>query len=560
MRFHFGEYTLDEDRREVLCGAESVHLSPKAFQLLLLLAARHPRTCSKQEIFDVVWADTFVAESNLPILVKEIRTALHDDAREPRIVRTVFGHGYALASAVTKQEPAARSLTSIAVLPLTNVAGPDWDYVAEGVSDSLINSLARLRAIRVLPRSTSFRYSGSGETPAEIGRKLRVDCVCSGRLRVSGDELAVQTELIHVPTDALIWGERFTRRLSSFADLQAEIVGAIASRLRIEMQHESVDVPSRVGEAYRLYLLGKHYWNRRDARSFKRAVESFTASTELDPLFAPAHAAMAETCVALASREALPSREIFQLARRAALRAIELDARLSAAHTALAAVYELFDWEWSKAEETHLRAIDLDPQYATAAQWYALHLGRRGRHAEADRWMSKALLLEPASTIINTNAALVAYLARDFERAVALGTSAIELDPEFEGARLITSVARIQTDAARATAEFDELATRFGRGAHIISNLAYASARAGRAADARAIRQEIESEAEQSFVSAAHRAIAALACEDRESAIAHVCAAADAHSPWLSYLRTDIRLDLVRSDDRVLRIEAQIGF
>lgn len=269
---------------------------------------------------------------------------------------------------------------------------------------------------------------------------------------------------------------------------------------------------------------------------------------------------MAESYVALATRESLPSRENFQLARRAALRAIELDSRLSAAHTTLAAVCELFDWEWNKAEETHLSAIDLDPQYATAAQWYALHLGRRGRHAEAERWMSKALLLEPASTIINTNAAPVAYLAGNFERAVALGTSAVELDPEFEGAHLITAVARIQTDAARASGEFEELVTRFGRGAHIISNLAYASAQAGRAGDALAIRQEIDSAAEQSFVSVAHRAIAALACEDRESAIAHICAADDAHSPWLSYLRNDVRLDILRGDDRVRKIEARVGF
>lgn len=186
-------------------------------------------------------------------------------------MRTVFGHGYALASAFTKQEPAARSLTSIAVLLLTNVAGPDWDYVAEGISESIINNLARLRAIRVLPRSTSLQYSGNGETPAEIGRKLRVDCVCSGRLRVSGDELAMQIELIHVPTEALIWGERFTRRVSNFADLQSEIVSAIASRLRIDMQHESTDTLPQVGEAYRLFLLGRHYWSRRDARSSSRS-------------------------------------------------------------------------------------------------------------------------------------------------------------------------------------------------------------------------------------------------------------------------------------------------
>ncbi|MBK5259249.1 MAG: winged helix-turn-helix domain-containing protein [Thermoanaerobaculia bacterium] len=561
MRLHFGEFTLDEDRREVLRGEDPVRLAPKAFRLLQLLASRYPRTVSKAEIFDIVWPDTFVAESNLPIVVKDLRLALGDDARQPHIVRTVFAHGYALATAVIREEAEARpAITSIAVLPLANCAGTDWDYAAEGISEGIINGLARLNSLRVVPRSTSFRPGSKGEAPAHAGQRLRVDCVFSGRLRVVGDELIVLTELIYVPTEALIWGESFRRQTVNFADLQAEIVAEVAPRLRSEVYPEVRAVPTANGEAYRLYLLGRHYWSRRDSRSFGRALESFAAAAALDPSFALAHAATAETYAALGTRETIPPREVFPLARNAAVRAVQLDPRLSAAYTALAAVEELFDWDWAAAERSHQRAIEMDPFYATAAQWFALHLARRGRHEDAQRWIAKALLLEPASTIINTNAALIAYLARDFDGAVRAGRSAVELDPEFESARLILAVAQIQVDPEGAILELQKLADRSQRAPHIIANLASAFSACGQVSEARAVREEIDRQSERAYVSAAHRALAAMACEDHERAVDHAEAAAQARSPWLSYLRTEVRFDALRADPRIRAIEAEIGF
>lgn len=561
MRLHFSGYTLDEDRREVLRGEEPVHLPPKAFRLLQLLAARSPNPVSKEEIFDTVWPDTFVAESNLPILVKDIRAAFGDDARNPHIVRTVFGHGYALASTVTHEESTVRPpLNSIAVLPFTSAAGGEWEYVAEGISEYVINSLARLRVLRVVPRSTSFRHKSSA-LAADAGRKLRVDCVCSGTLRVTGREAVIQTELIHVQTGTLLWGQRFSGPIADLVTLQNEIGAQVAAALRSETHAPAPQRPTENSEAFRLYLLGRHYWSRRDhGRAFKLALQSFAAATDLDPLFADAHAGLAETYAALATRESLPAQQVFPLARRAALRAIELDPSQSAGYTALAAVEELFDWEWDAAESTHVRAIGLDMHSATAAQWYALHLARRARHAEAEQWMSKALLLEPASTIINTNAALIAYLASDFERSARLAATVMDLDPEFEEGRLISAVAGTQLDPGRAARDLEELAVRSARSPHVLANLSYAYAKAGEGARAQAIYAEVLDESTKTFVSAAHLALAAIACNEHERAVHHACVAAEGRSPWLSYLRTETRMAALRCDPRVQKIEEEIGF
>lgn len=563
MQIHFAGYTLDVSRRQLRRGEEPVHLSPKAFDLLRLLSTRYPDAVSKAEILNTIWPDTFVIEANVPILVKEIRSALGDDARRPKFVRTVFAYGYALATDVSVDHAVSRQhLGSIAVLPLASDSRPEWDFLGEGISESLINTLAGWRGMRVTPRTTSFRYGNSNEEPVAVGRKLNVDAILSGRVRVVDGTLAVQVDLIDVRSESQLWGEKFQRSATDFADLPGEIAREIAAKIEtdVEAVPNRNPVPTRNGEAYRHYLLGRHFWSRRESRSFQRALDSFATAAKLDGSFALAHAGSAETYVALGTRDLLPPREVFPRAKAAALHALELDSRLAAAHTALAAVQELYEWDWDGAESTHRTAIGLDPQYATAANWFALHLARRGRHNEAEEWMSKALELEPASTIINTNAALISYLAGDFERAVTRGEVAVDLDPAYESSRFITGAARTHTDPDRAVSELEEVTAMSGRPSHLVACLAFACARAGQMDAARALRAEIEHSVDTGYSSAANRALAALACDDLEKALVLLELAAESRSPWLSYLKTDKRLDVIRPHTTFRRIEAMIGF
>ncbi|HEY5610557.1 MAG TPA: winged helix-turn-helix domain-containing protein, partial [Thermoanaerobaculia bacterium] len=289
MRIYFGGYTLDADRHELRKGEEIVHLSPKGLRLLQLLATRYPNAVSKGEIFETVWPDTFVTEANLPIVVKEIRSALGDDARNPRLVRTVFGFGYALDGEVRVEQDASRAVyNSIAVLPLQNLAGGDWADVSEGLTEHLINALARSRRFKVVPRSTVFRYAEVDSDASRIGKKLGVDCLVVGRIRSRGDDLVAQIEMIDVASESQMWGQRFQRRITEVLQLQNEIAAEILSRLQHEVGsrlEEASTIPTDSAEAYRAYLRGRHQWNRRTAESFQHAIESFESATDLDARF-----------------------------------------------------------------------------------------------------------------------------------------------------------------------------------------------------------------------------------------------------------------------------------
>ncbi len=549
MRIHFSDWTLDTDTRELRRGTHPVHLSPKAFRLLEVLIEQRPAALSKERLFETVWPDTFVAESNLASLVKEIRTALQDDARQSKLIRTVFGFGYAFAAEATSETLPRARLQSVAVLPFANASGAEWDYVSDGIAEALLNALARLRSVRVVPRSTSFRYRSPNLDIKTAAREMRVEAIVTGRVAARNDGLTIQAELVNTNADSQVWGGRFHGRTSELLHLQKQIESEITTRIAEHVERETV-ATTRNNEAYHLYLRGRHQWNRRDAEGFRRAIEAFRAASEMDPSFGLAHAALAEAYVALGTREIYPPGDIFPLARQAAIDALAVDPSVAAAHSAIGAVQELYEWDWEAAEVSHRTAVSLDPQYASAAQWFALHYARRGEHDEAKRWMDHAVELEPLSPIINTNAAFISYLAHNFASAVLQSEIALDLAPHFETARVVGGVAYIQIDPARATQELEEAARLSGRQPYALSHLASAYAAAGRIEDARRLSVEVAAYAATRYVSPTHIGIIEIALGNQSAAIAAFEAAAQQRSPWLSYALSEPRLDVLRDEPR----------
>src|SRR6266851_2666998 len=303
VRVHFDGWTLDSETRELRRGGEPVHLSPKAFRLLEALIEHRPAAVSKKKLMDTIWPNTFVDESNLASLIKENRTALHDDAREPKIIRTIFGHGYAFATEATTEKPPKARLESIAVLPFANLSGAEWDYVSDGIADALLNKLTDLRSIRVVPRSTSFRYRSTHPDIKSAAAEMRVEAMVTGRVSEREGALTIQVELINTKTDSQLWGGRFHGPSSGLQDLQRQVESEIIVRV---VEHAAADdrrSPAvRDSEAYHRYLRGRHQLNRRDAEGFRRAIEEFRGAIEMDGGFAQAHAALAETYAALGSR------------------------------------------------------------------------------------------------------------------------------------------------------------------------------------------------------------------------------------------------------------------
>jgi DNA-binding winged helix-turn-helix (wHTH) protein/tetratricopeptide (TPR) repeat protein len=563
MRVRFSDLTLDSEARELRRGRDPVHLSPKAFRLLEVLIDERPAAVSKERLFEIVWPQTFVAESNLASLVKEIRTALRDDARNPKLIRTVFGHGYAFGGDVTVEAVPRVRVESIAVLPFANANGAEWDYVSDGIAEALLNALVRLPAVRVVPRSTSFRYRSSDVDLRIAAREMRVEAIVTGRVSARDGELTVQAELVNAKNDSQIWGGRFHGHTSELLHLQKQIESEITTRIAKhagQRDDQRAAEASRNDEAYDHFLRGRHQLNRRDAAGFRSAIEAFRTAADIEPSFALAHATLAEAYVALGSREICPPTEVFPLARDAASRAIAIDPSIPAAHTAMAAVQELFDWDWARAEASHRAAAALEPHYATAAQWFALHYARRGVHDEAKRWIDHAVEIEPLSAIINTNAALISYLAHDFASAIRKTEISLELTPHFEAARVVSGVAHIQVDPRRAVEELEEAARLSGRQPYSLSHLASAYAAAGDGAAACRIRDEIAACAATGYVSSSLVAISEIAVGNVSGALDALERAALQRSPWLSYLLCEPRVEVLRSEPRFRAVIASIGY
>jgi TolB-like protein/Tfp pilus assembly protein PilF len=560
VRVHFDGWTLDTDARELRRGADPAHISPKGFHVLETLIDHRPSAVSKDRLFEIVWPNIVVDDTNLPGVIKEVRAVLGDDAREPKYIQTVFGYGYKFMAAVIVEETPKAPVKAVAVLAFTNLTGHEFDYISDGIAGELLNALSKLGSLRVVPRTTSFRYRGAEIDVQKAAREMGVEAIVTGRVQVREGQVTVQVELVNTKSDAQVWGDRFHARTSELLDLQNRIVSEILPRIAEQAGAAIAAAPTKNADAYEFFLKGQHWAMLRDTDSARRAIEALSIATELDPNFALAHAALAEVYVTLGSRETDPPRDIFPLAEASAKRALSINGTIAAAHTALAAVNELFKRDWAAAEESHRTAVKNEPHYASAQHWFALHWARRGDHAEAKRWIDSAMKLEPRSAVIHTNAAFIAYLAHDYNTALAFGLTALELAPHLEIAHNIRGVAYIQLDPKRAIDELEESARLSKRAPYTMMHLASAYAAAGNALAARRIRDEVRTLAETRFVSSSVIAMLEIAVGNLDAALDAFEAAARQRSPWLSYFLCEPRLDVLRKEPRFQSLTESLGF
>jgi Predicted integral membrane protein len=565
MRFRFGECVLDEDSRELLRGGESVHLTPKAFQLMTILLRERPRAVSKNELQDRLWPATFVAESNLPSLIREVRGAIDDSARGGQHLRTIHGFGYAFCGTAEELESKDASSRSLAILPLENPSGnPELAYVALGIPEGLINVISRLPAFRVTPRATAFRLASFTDDLPALRKHLGVRSVVTGRVTSSGGEVAIQIDLIDAASAKQLWGGRFRRRVSEIAGLESEIAREIIAALSprtagIERQADA-GAETTNSEAYLLNLKGRFYWNRRTFASLQRAVECFREAAELDASYVLPRVGLAEAYVTIGTRDLIDPREAFARAEEHASAALAIDPGSAEAYAALAAVDEIHRWDWTGAEERFRRAIALQPNNATAMQWYALHLSRRGRHEEARQRMEKAAGMDPLSLIIGTNRGLVSYLRRDYAAAATNYDEVLELDPNYEGALLGKAITLDLLDERPAAWRiYERLIETSPESPHLLAVYGHSLASGGRAGACRELAARIDALRASRFVSGFWMALPLLALGEIDEAFRWLDTALDQRSAWAVYLLTEPRLDTVRDDPRFARLLARLN-
>ncbi|MGB6728570.1 MAG: winged helix-turn-helix domain-containing protein [Terracidiphilus sp.] len=337
-------------------------------------------------------------------------------------------------------EPQAKIM--LAVLPFENFTGdPGQDYFSDGMTEEMISQLGDLDPahLGVIARTSVMHYKHSQESIPQIGKELGVQYVIEGSVRRDSERVRITAQLIQVKDQSHVWAREYDRDLGHVLELQGEIAREIANeidsslggRQRIMAAQGAASRPTgtKSYEAYDLYLKGRYFWNKRTEAGFRQAADYFQQAIDKDPNYAPAYAGLADTFSLMSTWNMGPQNELMPKARAAALRALELDESLAEAHASLALIEENYDYDWPGSEKEFRRAIELNPQYATAHQWYAEFLSWQGRFDEAFAESSRAQQLDPLSMIIATDHATILYYSRQYESAIEEYRSVLELDP-----------------------------------------------------------------------------------------------------------------------------------
>jgi len=315
-------------------------------------------------------------------------------------------------------------------------------------SGALIASLAQLPNLNVKARSSVFRYKGKATDAKSIGKELNVQAVLNGRVMQRGDQLTLSLELVNAETENVIWSEQYNRKQADLVSLQTEIARDVSSKLKTKLSGADAAKLEKTyttnSEAYKLYLQGRFYWNKREEKEFRKAVEYYDQAIALDRTYALAYAGLADTYALLATFGFMPTVEGIPKARGFAREALRLDETLAEPHTTIAYLSVTYDYDLAAGEREFKRAIELNPNYATAHQWYAELLTNSGRFDEAEAEFRRGLEIEPLSIPINWDYGRFFYNARRFDESVAQHQKTIELDPSFARAhRTLSEVFRM---------------------------------------------------------------------------------------------------------------------
>jgi TolB-like protein/DNA-binding winged helix-turn-helix (wHTH) protein/Tfp pilus assembly protein PilF len=327
------------------------------------------------------------------------------------------------------------AIHSVAVLPFVNASmDEDTEYLSDGITESLINTLSHLSQLRVIARTTSFRYKGRELDLQFVGRELGVQAVLTGKVAQRGDTLIIQADLINVVDGSQLWGERYARRFSDYFGVQGEIARQIYEKLRFRLtgqeEQRLARRPTENAEAHRLYLMGQYFWSKREQEGLKKAIEYLNLAVQKDPNYAAAYALMADCYIPLGSYGILPPSEFMPRAKAAAVKALQLDETLAEAHASLGYI-NMYEWHWPEAEQEYQRAVEFNPNYSVAHHGYAFLLAAKGRMEEAISEMRQALDLDPTSLMMSSAMGLVFHFARRYDEAVEQLKKTIEMDPHF---------------------------------------------------------------------------------------------------------------------------------
>ncbi|MBI3280773.1 MAG: winged helix-turn-helix domain-containing protein [Acidobacteria bacterium] len=475
----FGVFEVDLAAGELYKQGLKVKLQEQPFQVLSALIERPREIVTREELQKRLWPDTVVDfDRGLNKAINRLREVLGDDAENPRFIETLPQRGYRFLAPVecSPAEPAPpgspenglalrllrrrglraiaggliavaliclgylrlrsswRPIESIAVLPLENLSGdPAQEYFSDGITDELIGEIAGISSLRVISRTSVMRYKGrAGKSLPEIARELNVDAIVEGTVVQSGRRVRISAQLIRAEDDRHLWSGKYERDLTDVLALQSEVAGAVAREIRIKLTRQRQTRLARTGpvhaEGYEAFLRG-NYFLYKGVPGVAKSIDYFTQAIKLNPRHSDAHAGLAQALVYAAIFGLRPSAEAFPAARRAALKALEIDELNAPAHNALADVKKGYDWDLAGAEAEYQRALQLNPSHLLSRLWYAECLARMRRYKEALEESDRALALDPVSPHSHTVRAMILCRAHRYGEAIRASQQALELDP-----------------------------------------------------------------------------------------------------------------------------------
>jgi TolB-like protein/DNA-binding winged helix-turn-helix (wHTH) protein/Tfp pilus assembly protein PilF len=607
--YEFGPFRLEPAERKLLRGSEIVELTPKAFDTLLLLVRNTGRLLDKDELISRIWPETFVEEGSLSNNIFVLRKALgenpayietvprrgyrfvgavrqlphaapahlekppetgaHDipslSAKEPRPWRSRVALGIAAVAVVAslaagwfyKFAARGEAIDSLAVLPFVNAnRDPNTEYLSDGITESLIDSLSQLPNLKVMSRDAVFRYKGKETDAQTLGRELGVRAIFKGRVTQRGDTLNISAELINARDSSHIWGQQYDRKLADMVALREEIAREMAGALRMRLtgaeEKRLTKSYTANPEAYQDYLKGRYWLNKRTDEGFNKGIEYFRQAVTKDPAYALAYSGLSDCYSSLAEFGLVPAKDGYLRAKDAALKALELDDTLAEAHGSLALIKSSYDWDWSGADKGIRRAIEINPSYSDAHRLHAVVLWQTGRLNEAIAETKLILDLDPLSLDNNNTLALEFFLARQYDRAIEQERKVLELDPNYTLAYYFRGVSYLKKSMYKEGMTDFQKAVLISPGDIVaLTGLGYGYAVTGRRADAQKVLDKLNGLSKHEYVSAVWRAKIYAGFEERDKAFEWLEKAYEDRSiVSVGFIKTNPMFDPLRTDQR----------
>ena len=457
---------------------------------------------------------------------------------------------------------------SVAVLPFENASGDQsMEYLSDGISENIINSLSQLSNVRVVARTTMFTFKGKDADPRAVGKQLGVDAVLTGKVVQRGDTLSIQADLLNVSDGSQTWGEQYNRELTDLVALQGEIARDVSNKLRVKLSGADERALAKTytenAEAYQLYLKGRFYWNKRTEEGIRKGIEFFQQAADKDPNFALAYVGVSDSYLLLGIPDAmtgtLPPQESLPKARAAAERALEIDDSLSEAYASRAHV-KWKERDWAGSEVDFKRSVELNPNYANARLFYGLYLSNLGRHEEALKELRRAQEIDPLSLPINASVGFALFYARRYDEAVEQGKKAVEMDAGFAlGHQRLGMAYALKGMYGEAIAESRQ-AMNYSKGAPLATvSLGYAYAVAGNRREAEKVLSELTDFSARRYVSPYGVALMYVGLGEREQAFQWLEKAHEERNVELIWIKVDPRLDPLRPDPRFADLMRRVG-